>query len=399
MMFPMPTTPPTPWLWKPGIWITRWRSDVTDPTTGRRRQYAQRFRADTERDALRQYRRWLAIWSADEAMQEPAMIRNLTVADVAVAYQQHAARTYTKHGRMTTHVHKVRSALQKLVSLHGGAAADELTPPRLARLRDSLDGTATRQTINAWLTVIRHAWRWAAEQGLCSADVALRLGTVANLQAGRCRSGEDAIIPAVHWSVVEATLPHLHDVLRAMVQVQYHAGMRPGEVCCMRWADVDTSGDVWLYRPTEHKSEHVGRPRVIGLGPQAQAILQPFLCPDLMQCVFRPDAVQAHGTRRRMSRRYTEAAYRRAIHRACERAFPAPAGATDEQVQAWRQEHQWSPHQIRHAKEADIERAEGISAASLYLGHGSASTTAGYGRVEREQRELHALRELARKYG
>ena len=30
-MFPMPTTPPAPRPWKPGIWITRWRSDVTDP--------------------------------------------------------------------------------------------------------------------------------------------------------------------------------------------------------------------------------------------------------------------------------------------------------------------------------------------------------------------------------
>jgi integrase len=41
---------------------------------------------------------------------------------------------------------------------------------------------------------------------------------------------------------------------RAMAQLQLHTGMGPGEVCRLRLADLDRTGDVWLYRPARHKS-------------------------------------------------------------------------------------------------------------------------------------------------
>ena len=39
------------------------------------------------------------------------------------------------------------------------------------------------------------------------------------------------------------------------------AGMRPGEVCSMRPADIDTSGDLWIHRPIHHKTAHHGHER------------------------------------------------------------------------------------------------------------------------------------------
>ena len=49
----------------------------------------------------------------------------------------------------------------------------------------------------------------------------------------------------------------------------------------MRTADIDTTGSVWHYLPASHKTEHHGHARVVEFGPRAQAVIRPFLKPDL----------------------------------------------------------------------------------------------------------------------
>jgi integrase len=77
--------------------------------------------------------------------------------------------------------------------------------------------------------------------------------------------------------VVDATLPHLPEVVADMVRLQRVTGCRPAEVCLVRPCDVDTSGDVWIYRPESHKTEHHGRARIICIGPKGQDVLCPYL--------------------------------------------------------------------------------------------------------------------------
>ena len=50
---------------------------------------------------------------------------------------------------------------------------------------------------------------------------------------------------------------------------------------------------------------------------------------------------------------YGIAAYRKAIHRACDSAGVA----------------RWSPHRLRHAKGTELARTEGIEVARIALGH------------------------------
>jgi hypothetical protein len=45
----------------------------------------------------------------------------------------------------------------------------------------------------------------------------------------------------------------------------------------MRACDIDTTGDVWLYKPARHKTSWRGKDRVIPLGPRTPAIVKPFL--------------------------------------------------------------------------------------------------------------------------
>ena len=73
-----------------------------------------------------------------------------------------------------------------------------------------------------------------------------------------------------------------------MIRFQRLTGCRPGEVCILRPCDVDTSGEVWAYRPESHKTEHHGRDRVIFLGPKAQDVLRPYLLRDKTAYCFVP---------------------------------------------------------------------------------------------------------------
>ncbi len=50
---------------------------------------------------------------------------------------------------------------------------------------------------------------------------------------------------------MDSTLPYLPAVVADMVRFQRLTGARPGEVCQLRPCDVDWSGDVWEYRPSD----------------------------------------------------------------------------------------------------------------------------------------------------
>jgi integrase len=73
-----------------------------------------------------------------------------------------------------------------------------------------------------------------------------------------------------------------------MVQLQALTGMRPDEVCSMRKGDIDTTGKLWTYKPARHKTAHHGIDRTIYLGPKAQAVVAPFLGPNLSEYLFSP---------------------------------------------------------------------------------------------------------------
>ncbi len=89
-------------------------------------------------------------------------------------------------------------------------------------------------------------------------------------------------------------------------------------------------------------------------------------------------------------------AYRRAIQRACDQAFPPPAPLTkrdDEtkvkwqkrptnaqkpELTAWQKAHRWHPHQLRHNAATEFRKEFGIEAARIILGHRSAAITEVY---------------------
>jgi integrase len=100
--------------------------------------------------------------------------------------------------------------------------------------------------------------------------------------------------------------------------------------------------------------------------------------------------------------KYTRDSYRRAVERACERAFPLPENlapregenrikwgkrlSKDEkkQVRKWIKDHHWTPYQLRHTA-ATIVRAgcgdNGLSAVQAFLGQKSFDVAQLYAKV------------------
>lgn len=178
----------------------------------------------------------------------------------------------------------------------------------------------------------------------------------------------------------------------------------------MRPMDIERDGDVWVYRPESHKTEHHGRERVIFIGPQAQAVLLRYLARDATTFCFRPVDSEAkrralqHANRtvpiscgnrpgsnvKRRPRRtcgeqYDANSYRRAIHRGCDIAFPHPdmgnakeselSPAQLAELRTWQSAHRWSPNRLRHAAATAIRKQFGLEAAQIILGHAAADVT------------------------
>lgn len=391
------------------------------------------------RASKREYDRLIGEWlSAGRPSQTLTPQSDLAVAEVRAAYWQFAKRYYVKNGEATGAQPGIKVALRFLRKSYGHTPAVEFGATALKSLQHRMvEAGQSRRYVNDNIDRIRRVFKWAASEELLQASIYHALRAVPNLRKGRTEAREtDPVLP-VEEVTVKATLCHLPAVVADMVQFQRLTGCRPNEVCNLRPCDVDMSEDVWAYRPGSHKTEHHGRERVIFIGPRAQAILRPYLLRDAMTYCFSPADSEkkrrrvAHESRstplsygnrpgtnrkRRPSRpageRYTSASYRRAIHRACDAAFP-PSGqlapregesrkqwydrltpAQREQLKEWQSQQHWSPNQLRHAAATEIRREYGLEAAQVTLGHASADVSQIYA-----ERDLAKARDIMRRVG
>ena len=257
-----------------------------------------------------------------------------------------------------------------------------------------IDSGLARRTINDRIQAIKLLFRWGVSEQLVPSSIAQAMSTVRGLERGRTAAKETAPIKPINDSIIVQTLPHLPQVVADMVRFQRFTGCRPSEVCQIRPADIDRSGEVWLYAPQEHKTEHHGQSRVIAIGPQAQSVLRPYLERDPQTYCFNPKDSEAkrravqhekrvvpikYGNRpgtnsKRHPKRkpggcYTADSYRRAIHRVCKKNSI----------------EKWAPNRIRHTTGTEIRKEFGLEAAQVLLGHSKADTT-----------QIYAERDLAK---
>ncbi len=352
--------------------VAQWLSEGRKTPKSRRMSAASRFKED----------------------QESGIV---SITELAVRYYDHAAGYYVKDGQPTSELDGIRYILGVFRKYYGSVAVDEFGPTELKALRSEFIRMGwCRTTINKQIARLTRMYRWGVSEALVRPETLLALKSVPGLQAGRSQAREPRKVLPVSEAEIEAIRPHASPVIMAMIDVQKVTGMRPGEVCRLRTTDLDMSGKVWEYRPVSHKTQHLGRSRVVFFGPAAQEILKPWLRPDEPETfVFSPELadrirrqkmraarktkVQPSQVNRRSSTPkrppgevYDSQAYNRAIHYAAKKAGIAP----------------WHPNQLRHLAATNLRKEFGIEVARAVLGHSTLVTTDIYAERDEAQARL-----------
>lgn len=371
-------------------------------------------------ESFRRYIEALAEWcdglpggSSRSALSGKDAANLITINGLLLKYIEFAVTYYIDEtGQTTSEYDQMRFALRPLRQLYGHTFVRDFGPRALKELRQILVGSGlSRGVINRQVNRIRRVFKWAVSEELAPGSLYEALRTVTGLQQGRTTAREAPPVKPVPNGAVEPVLLVVSPQVRAMIQLQLLAAMRPCEVVRMRATDIDQGGDVWIFRPDRHKNRWRGHQRQIYLGPQCQAILKPFLDRDQQAYLFGPcEAEQQRNRERSRQRRspmtpsqsqrksknkrrrppgdvYDVSSYRRAITYGIERVN------RDRRKAGLSEIPHWCPLQLRHSRATEIRARYGVEAAQLVLGHRRADVTQVY--AERDEAAvLQIIREV-----
>ena len=295
---------------------------------------------------------------------QPSSCRTLNA--VLAAWWEECKRRYSNGKGKLGGAGNWRPILRLLREKHGDERADGLGPKKL---RNLLEAAAEEQDwslsyTKMQLARVRRIYRWAVAEELVDVSSWQRLDTI-ELRHGRRTSSS----PPVSDELIEQTLSHLKPMLVDMIRLQRLTGMRPGELVTMRSQDVDRSGEVWVYTPSRHKTQHRGKDRFIYIGPKAQSIVAPYLLKASETGFLFPTSRSGH---------YTTGTYQQAIYRACKQNGLK----------------QWSPNQLRKAAATDVRKHLDVESAASLLGHSSSVVTQQHYAAADQQRAIEAAKLL-----
>ena len=341
------------------------------------------------------YRRLVAEWITDKRpfvtpKQLPEEVRaDLRVSELLVVYLDFAREYYVKNGRPTGEYRNMKDAIRPLGVLYETTPVREFGPAALRTVRERMiTANLSRKVVNARINRLKRIFKWGVEHELVDSAVLQGLQSVSPLKEGRSKARETNRVMPVPQQHIDAVLARVTTPVKAMISVQLLTGMRPGEVVLMRACDIDMSDRVWEYRPASHKTEHLGKERIIFIGVQSQAIIGSFLKPEVDAYLFSPKDVvldvrkklnpkngrtrktlRVSGYRRCPSHRYERSSYQNAIYKACVKAkIPS-----------------WGPNRLRHNAATFLRKQFGLEAARVILGHTSAAVTEIYAEMDRKK--------------
>ncbi|MEM1213932.1 MAG: tyrosine-type recombinase/integrase [Planctomycetota bacterium] len=228
-------------------------------------------------------------------------------------------------------------------------------------------------TINGRLRRIKQAFRWGVGKRYVDKSVLTGLEAVEKLLPGQCDARvSDPKLPVpddTYKATVAAAMRDGEHNLALALQLQYHTGMRSGELIQMAGSMIDQSRRPWVYEVPRvqantprgvkgHKTDRHKR-RLVALFNPARELLTGRIQFVMPFAAEKPLLLNGH-------RAWTPNSYRTKLIRICERhGIP-----------------EWTPHDLRRSFATRMEAAYGVQVAQLLLGHSSPRTTEGY--VERD---------------
>lgn len=339
-------------------------------------------------EAETQYHRAMLELSQTGTVQKEVDGEGLFIAELIERYVTDRTEYY---GESVKAFERGKFAMKRLNKEFGHYRITQFGMADLRRLRETMFRKTEkgrflcRNEINRLMREVTRFWKWAASMELAPAEVYARCQTLEPLKAGRCKAPERAAVTTVDIKDVEAVKRLVNASVRALIDLQLLTGARPGELVGLRAQDIDWSGEVWVVRLAHHKTAHRGKVRTLHFGPQAQAVLKPFILRrrpeeylfspkdylaekiEAATCHRRPDQEpNERKTDRTIGDYYSVQAYRQAISRACDAAGVA----------------HWHPHQLRHTAATEMRKAYGVEAARAALGHSHLDATEIYAEVD-----------------
>lgn len=324
-------------------------------------------------ESRERYAQLIANWQPipAAAVAPHLVIAPITIGELTLRYAEFARGYYVKGGQQTAQVVRILGALRELNRLYASELAADFGPLKLKALQASLIGrvdqrtrreekqrTISRNYINALISCIVRAFKWAVSEELVPPAVHQSLTKVEGLKAGRTMARESAGVQPVESGVVERTLQVVPPHLASMIRLQMLTGMRPEDVTSMRPCDLTCPATgPWIYQPETHKCLHLGQKRVVFFGPQARAVLAEW-----MENLPAESVIFSQQRRRPLAPpgpRFDKDTYRQSIQRYCRR-HNIPL---------------WSPNQLRHLHGTRVRQQFGLEGAQVVLGHSRADTT------------------------
>jgi integrase len=323
-----------------------------------------------------EYNRIISEWTARgrQSPPQPAEDRSPLMKAVILGYLNHCIETLPDAA-----VGKVKDALKAIRQLYGDSRAGDFNAVSYAAVRSELIKSGlTISTVRARLAVIRRMVAWAVVREFLPEKTSYLIKALEESEP--LRVGQPGVKPSrkvlpVPEEHVRAIFPHVSPIIRTMLELQLRTGMRPSETCGLTTGQIDRSGDNWIYKPTHHKTKHLGKVREITIGPRGREVLEPWLRPDDPDApLFSPAQGYAfsHKLTGKKSRRfrpaYNKSSYATAVVRGCERAG----------VPVFR------PNRIRHTFGTLVRKEFGLEAAQVMLGHSHTDATQVYAESNRE---------------
>lgn len=336
-----------------------------------------------------------ATTSASLPAGSPILVKHVTA-----LYRNHIATKYantptekTRHDRLCDQLDKFASDL----------TANSFGPVKLAEFRETLvaDGLA-RKYVNRLTNCVVKVFKHAVAGELLERGHTEWLRTLEPLLEGQTTAHENDDVQPANLDHVRATAEHLSPVVKSMLRVQIATGMRPKEICMMRPCDIDRSGEVWIYRPSSHKTRWRGKKKIVPIIDDARDAITEYLQRDPEAFLFSPreamewrravgranrktpkscgnrpgrkydrGGLKGEAGKRLPKTQYTTTSYHQAIKRAAVKA-KVP---------------HWHPYQCRHLTATtirDVLGVAGLEDGGALLGHSTALMTAHYARLSVE---------------
>ncbi|MDZ4779616.1 MAG: hypothetical protein SGJ19_05140 [Planctomycetia bacterium] len=373
----------------------------------------------------------------------------LFVKEMLLHYWSFAEKRYqTADKQPKPHLDNLRQAVMRVEKQCGHTLVSELRVAQILEMRDAMiDERRARTYINSLMARVKQIFKWALVREVVRnknfGEAASRICNIDALGAGESGAREAPKPKRADDIWVEATLPYLPPPVRDMVRIQRLTGCRAGNAMGMQTAEVDRTADPayqgkWMYRPSRHKTAHLGEECEIPLGEEAQAILSPYLLRYPTGYLFRPadaikwrqrerdeairaaflagerdakvlaqnfgltacnvyrilqplrtDAGAERAPSRRVREKYDRNSYGHAITRGIREANQVRRSALEKQLgrepteAEWKRAEipHWSSHCLRRARATEARAQGGLEAAQSALGHKDQRTTERYAPV------------------